>query len=173
MPKMSGIEFYKSIEQSTMVIFTTAHSQYALEGFNLNAIDFLLKPFSFERFESAVIKANEYYNYQNQKETAKPQYIYVRADYSLVKIAFPEIHYIESLGDYICIYLENAKRITTRMTMKTVYEKLSAKDFIRVHRSFIVPIKGIENIKGKTMIVFGKEIPIGSLYEEEVFKLIK
>jgi hypothetical protein len=173
MPKMSGIEFYKSIEQSTMVIFTTAHSQYALEGFNLNAVDFLLKPFSFERFESAVIKANEYYNYQNHKETAKPQHIYVRADYSLIKIAFPEIHYIESLGDYICIYLDNGKRITTRMTMKTVYEKLSAKDFIRVHRSFIVPIKGIENIKGKTMIVYGKEIPIGNLYEEDVLKLIK
>ncbi len=173
MPKMSGIEFYKSIEQTTMVIFTTAHSQYALDGFNLKAIDFLLKPYSFDRFLSAVIKANEYYNYQNQKDTAKPQYIYVRADYSLVKIAFSEIRYIESLGDYICIYLDNNKRVTTRMTMKSVYEKLSPNDFIRVHRSYIVPISGIENLKGKTMIVYGKEIPIGNLYEDEVFKIIK
>ncbi len=173
MPKMSGIDFYKSIEQTTMVIFTTAHSKYALDGFNLHAIDFLLKPFSFERFQVAIHKANEFYNFQNQKTSSTAQYIYVRADYSLIKIAFPEILYIESLGDYICIYLENNKRVTTRMTMKTVFEKLAPKDFIRVHRSFIVPIKRIENIKGKTMTVGGKEIPIGNLYEEEVYKLIR
>ncbi len=173
MPQMSGIDFYKSLEQSAMVIFTTAHSQYALEGFNLNAIDYLLKPYSFERFEAALLKAKEFHAFQNQKTTEEPKYIYVRADYSLVKISFSEIHYIESLGDYICIYIDNNKRVTTRMTMKTILEKLPQKEFIRVHRSFIVPIKGIENLKGKALMVSGKEIPVGQLYEEDLFKIIK
>ncbi len=173
MPKMSGLEFYKTIEQNTMVIFTTAHSQYALDGFNLSAVDFLLKPYSFERFETAVIKANEYYNFQNQKETVQEQYIYVRADYSLIKIMFADILYIESLGDYINIFIHNQKRITTRMTMKVIIEKLPAKEFIRVHRSFIVPLKRIENVRNKTIMVAGKEIPIGSIYEEEIYKRFK
>ncbi len=173
MPGISGIELYKAIEQNTMVIFITAHSQYALEGFNLSAIDFVVKPFTFERFETAVNKAKEYYYYQTNKDSKEPEIIYVRVDYSLMKIALSDILYIESLADYIHIYLQNQKRITTRITMKAMEDKLSKKNFIRVHRSYIVPVAQIENVRNKTISIAGKEIPIGRSYEKKVAKLIK
>ena len=173
MPGITGFELYKAIEQNTMVIFITAHSKYALEGFNLSALDFILKPFTFERFEIAVNKAKEYYNFQNRKDSSHQQYIYVRVDYSLMKIALDDILYIESLADYVNIYFKNQKRITNRITMKAITEKLSSKDFIRVHRSYIVPIAGIENIRNKNIIIGDKQIPIGRSYEKEVSKYFK
>ncbi len=173
MPGISGIELYKAIEQNTMVIFITAHSKYALDGFNLSAVDFVVKPFTFERFETAVNKAKEYYYYQTNKNSKDQQVIYVRVDYSLTKIALADILYIESLADYIHIYLQNQKRITTRITMKAMEDKLSQKNFIRVHRSFIVPISQIENVRNKIITIAGTEIPIGRSYEKAVSKLIK
>ena len=94
MPSISGIDLFKSLEKEVMVIFTTAYSEYAVEGFNLNAIDFLLKPFTIERFQQAVGKANEYYNYINTNETTKQPYLFIRADYSLVKIKLSDIIYL-------------------------------------------------------------------------------
>jgi hypothetical protein len=173
MPGITGIELYKAIEQNTMVIFITAHSKYALDGFNLSAVDFVVKPFTFERFETAVNKAKEYYYYQTNKNSKDQQVIYVRVDYSLTKIALADILYIESLADYIHIYLHNQKRITTRITMKAMEDKLSQKNFIRVHRSFIVPISQIENVRNKIITIAGTEIPIGRSYEKAVSKLIK
>ena len=172
MPQMTGIELYKTIEQNTMVIFTTAHSQYALDGFELNAIDFLLKPYSFQRFETAVKKAHEIFNFQKKAENTTASYIFVRADFSLIKVELADIAYVESLGDYISIFLKNGKRITTRLTMKGVLEKLPADDFIRVHRSYIIPVKGVEKFTGKSIFLLEKEIPIGSLYEEEFLKRV-
>jgi len=173
MPGITGIELYKASEQNTMVIFVTAHSQYALDGFNLSAVDFIVKPFTFERFETAVNKAKEYYYYQTNKDNKDQQVIYVRVDYSLMKISLADILYIESLADYIHIYLQNQKRITTRITMKAMEDKLSQKNFIRIHRSYIVPLAQIENVRNKTIAIAGKELPIGRSYEKEVAKLIK
>ncbi len=99
MPSMSGIDFYKSLNQETMVIFTTAHSQFALEGFNLNAIDYLLKPFSIQRFQQAVAKANDFYNYTHQTDKIQNQYLFIRADYKLMKISISDILFIEGLND--------------------------------------------------------------------------
>ena len=173
MPRITGIELYKAIEQKTMVIFITAHSKYALDGFNLSAVDFVIKPFTFERFEIAVNKAKDYYYYQTNKNSKDQQVIYVRVDYSLMKITLSEILYIESLADYIHIYMINQKRITTRITMKAMEDKLSQKNFVRVHRSFIIPMAQIENVRNKIITIAGKEIPIGRSYEKTVAELLK
>jgi DNA-binding LytR/AlgR family response regulator len=170
MPSMTGIEFFNLVEQNTMVIFTTAHSQYAVEGFNLSAVDFLLKPFTFERFMQAVNKANEYYNFQNKTDNATPAALFVRADYSLVKINLSDIHFVEGLDDYLKIHLSSAKKVVTRMTMKSILEKLPANEFIRVHRSFIVPLKKIESVRNKIITIGGEEIPIGLSYEQQFFE---
>ena len=167
MPALTGIDFYKSIEQKTMVIFCTAHGQYAVEGFNLNALDYLLKPFTFERFKQATDKARDYFASNNNQKT---QHIFVRADYSLQKIMLDDITCIEALDDYLKIYINQQKTIVARMTMKAMLEKLPKTDFLRVHRSFIVPIKKVESLRNKTLQLGDKKIPVGNSYEEEVLK---
>lgn len=164
MPSINGIEFYKQLKQNTMVIFTTAYSEYAVEGFNLNAIDYILKPFTFDRFLTAVNKAQEFYNYQSQNQNTS-QFLFVRADYSLIKINIANIMYIEGLDDYLKIHIQNQKTVVTRVTMKSILEKLP-KDFVRVHRSFIVPLSRVESVRNKTITIAGTDIPIGASYEE-------
>ena len=173
MPSLTGIEFYKAVQQDTKVIFTTAHSQYAVEGFNLQAVDFLLKPYTFERFSQAVNRANDTIGQSGQGDSASEQFLFVRADYSLVKINIADILYIEGLDDYLKIHILNQKTIVTRMTMKAVLKKLQPKDFVRIHRSFIVPFKRVESVKNKVVLLEGKELPVGNSYEEEFFKLFK
>jgi DNA-binding LytR/AlgR family response regulator len=173
MPAMSGIELYKSVEQNTMVIFTTAYSEFAVEGFNLNAVDYLLKPYTYDRFLQAVNKAKELSSAPQTAEKNLDQFLFVRADYSLVKIAVKDIMLIEGLDDYLKIHLETGKNVVTRMTMKGILEKLPATDFIRVHRSFIIPIHKVETVRKKIIYVSGKEIPIGSSYEDEFFSIFK
>jgi DNA-binding LytR/AlgR family response regulator len=170
MPSMTGIELFRSITQNTMVIFTTAYSEYAVEGFNLNAIDYLLKPFTFERFQQGVNKANEYFKIQQPNDAETPSYLYIRADYRLHKIPLADILFIEGLDDYLKIHIINAKSIVARMTMKNMLEKLPAKDFMRVHRSFIVPFSRIENVRNKIISIGEEEIPIGVSYEKIFFE---
>ena len=173
MPSLTGIEFYKAVQQDTKVIFTTAHSEYAVEGFNLQAVDFLLKPYTFERFEQAVNRAKEAIGITRQSDSSSEQFLFVRADYSLVKINISDILYIEGLDDYLKIHVHNQKTIVTRMTMKSILKRLPQKDFVRIHRSFIIPFKRVESVKNKVLILEGKELPIGNSYEEEFFKLFK
>lgn len=175
MPSMTGIELFRSVTQRTMVIFTTAYSEYAVEGFNLNAIDYLLKPFTFERFQQGVNKAHEYLKIQQPNDAETPSYLYIRADYRLHKIPLTDILFIEGLDDYLKIHIINAKSsvtqsIVARMTMKTMLEKLPAKDFVRVHRSFIVPFSRIENVRNKIISIGEEEIPIGVSYEKTFFE---
>jgi DNA-binding LytR/AlgR family response regulator len=173
MPSLSGLNFYKEIEQVSMVIFTTAFSEYAVEGFNLNAIDYLLKPFTVERFMIAVNKANEFHAYTHQKEKSRQEYLFIRVDYSLVKLKISDILLIEGLDDYLQIFLADQKKIVPRMTMKAIMSKLPAEEFIRVHRSFIVPLARIEQVRNKVILTGGREIPLGSSYEQEFFKVFK
>jgi len=168
MPAMSGIDFYKSVPHKTMVIFTTAYSEYAVEGFNLSAIDYLLKPFEHERFMQAVNKANEYYKYLYKQDAAANQYLFIRADYSLVKIAFSDIVYIEGLDNYLKIHLANNKPLIARMSMKAVMDKLPENEFIRVHRSYIVSFSKVNFVRNKMIHIGGVEIPVGSNYNEVV-----
>src|SRR5579871_6813506 len=111
MPSLSGIELYRSIGQDSMAIFTTAHSEYAVEGFNLNAVDFLLKPFTYERFLQATTKANDFFNYRNNANPKQELYLFVRADYRLIKINIADILYIEGLDDYIKIFIKDQKTV--------------------------------------------------------------
>jgi DNA-binding LytR/AlgR family response regulator len=175
MPAMSGIDFFKLIPPGTMVIFTTAYSEYAVEGFNLNAVDYLLKPFDFERFQQAVRKANEFYNYSKTKEAAtNTDHFFIRVDYSLQKINFADIKYIEGLDNYLKIHLRSGKNLVIRMSMKLMNDKLPVADFMRVHRSFIIPLKDIQHIRNKVIYLNGGvEVPVGANYTEEVNARIK
>jgi DNA-binding LytR/AlgR family response regulator len=171
MPSISGIEFYKSIPQKAMVIFTTSYSEYAVESYNLNALDYLLKPFTFKRFEQAVQKAHDYMRLTQQQEAPDGKYLILRVDYSLVKILLDDILFIEGLDNYLKIHGRGQKPIVVRMTMKAIQEKLPAANFIRVHRSHIVSLSRIEAVRNKMIFIEGEEIPIGSSYEENFFSV--
>lgn len=166
MPVKNGLDFYKNISQNTKVIFTTAYSDYAVDAFSVNAVDYLLKPFSFERFKTAVEKVKD------NSETSEVKHLSIRADYKLHKINFDTIQLIEGLDDYIRIHLKDSTKITARSSMKSIMEKLSEKDFIRVHRSFIVPVSDIKTIVNKNIHIAEFIIPIGETYKDDVMKIL-
>jgi len=168
MPALTGIDLYKSIWQNTMVIFTTAYSEYAVEGFNLNAVDYLLKPFTFERFMQAVNKAKTAAKIADDQ---KEKYLFIRADYSLIKIVTEDILFIEGLDDYLKIHIQNDKPVIARMTLKNILEKLPSADFVRVHRSYVVPFSRIKSVRNKIIYIENEEIPVGNSYEENFLKL--
>jgi len=167
MPSLSGIDFYKSINTETLAIFTTAHSEYAVEGFNLNAVDYLLKPFTYERFFQAVNKAKEIID--RRAPAAAQEFLFLRIDYSLVKIAIADIVFVEGMDDYLRIYLRGRQPLLVRMTMKAILSQLPSHRFLRVHRSYIVALNSIVNIRNKIIYLEGQEIPIGISYEKEFF----
>ncbi|CAD0000852.1 LytR/AlgR family response regulator transcription factor [Flavobacterium chungangense] len=169
MPSISGLDFYKKMPHRTMVIFTTAYSEYAVDGFTLNATDYLLKPISLSRFQQAVEKAFQQWKTQNQ--SLEQQYLFIRADYSLIRILFTDILFIEGLDDYIKIHIQNQKTVVARMTLKKLIEKLPSPEFIRVHRSFIVPVSKIEKVRNKTIYIKEEEIPVSASYETAFFAL--
>jgi DNA-binding LytR/AlgR family response regulator len=174
MPSLNGIELLNNVKQETMVIFTTAYSHYAVEGFNLNAVDFLLKPFSFERFQQAVKKAEDQLLLQKQKaEITEPGFIYIRADYRLIKIDLKDILFIESLDDYLKIHLDQQKPVVARMTMKNIMEKLPSPRFVRIHRSYIVALEKITSTRGKLVTVGEQDLPIGNSFEVDFLKSFK
>lgn len=170
MPSISGIDFYKKLPHKTMVIFTTAYSEYAVEGFTLSATDYLLKPFSFSRFQQAVEKA--YLQWKIQNQNPEQQNLFIRADYSLIKILISDILFIEGLDDYLKIHIQNQKTVVARMTLKSLLEKLPSPEFIRVHRSFIVPISKIEKVRNKIVYINEEEIPVSASYEAAFFALL-
>lgn len=171
MPTVSGIEFLNKAQQKTMVIFTTAYSEYAVAGFNLNAVDFLLKPFTLERFMKAVEKAESIFTAQQQSAFQNPDCFFVRANYSLVKIDYNDILYIEGLDDYVKIHLASQQPVLARMTIKNILDKLPQQNFVRVHRSFIIPIRRIEQLRKNMILVAGTEIPVGVSYKDVIDKL--
>lgn len=168
MPALMGTELVKLLRQDVMVVFTTAYDNFAIEGFNLNAVDYLLKPFSHERFLQAVEKVKKLSIRTQQSEGKKEQYLTVRADYTLMRIELEKIKFIEGLDDYIKIHLEDAKPIVTRFTMKSILENLPADLFIRVHRSYIVPSNKITALKNKIVFIGETQIPVGSSYESNL-----
>ena len=152
-----------------MVIFTTAFSEYAVVSYELNAIDYLLKPINQKRFTQAVTKAQEYFDHIHKKDHSTDKNIFIRADFSLVKIPLDDILYIEGLADYLKIHIRDRKTIVARMTMKDMMEKLPSTDFIRVHRSYILPFRKIEAVRGTTIIIGEMEFPIGRTYTDDFF----
>ena len=172
MPSVSGLHFYKNLPGEPMVIFTTGYSEYAVEGFNLQAVDYLLKPFTQARFNQAVAKAVSTYEFKRQQAGGGQQYISIRADYSVHRIALSDIRYIEGLDDYLKIHLDNAKPIVARMTMKAMMENLPEASFMRVHRSYIIPLARITMVRNKTIYIDDAQIPVGGSYEEAFFKAL-
>ncbi len=165
MPDITGLDLVRSLNEKPIVIFTTAHKKFAIEGFELDTIDYLLKPISFERFSKAVNKAIEYYGYINKINSETNENLFVYSEYRLVKIPLNDIEYIESLEDYIRINLVNAKPILTLMPLKTVLEKLPANNFTRIHRSYIVNINKVHSVLNRKLTLSSStEIPISDSY---------
>ena len=169
MPDTDGIELIKSIDQEIMVIFTTAFSEYAVRGFELNAIDYLLKPIKQKRFEQSCLKALDFYDFKKQKKSKENNFIYVRSQYSLIKIPLSDILFFETMDDYIKIHRTNTKPILTLLSMRKLLQLLPEKKFIRVHRSFAVSIEKIQAVRAKTVIIEDHQLPIGITYEKAFF----
>ena len=181
MPDVSGIQFLKSLSKKPPVIFTTAFEKYALEGYELDVIDYLLKPFSFDRFLKAVNKAQEYLNMTMKPElpaslegaNGADNFLFVKTDYKLMKINLNEILYIEGLKDYVKIYTTSSDRpVISLLTMKAMEEKLSPREFIRVHRSYIVALHQVQFIQHSTVHMGNKEIPVSEHYKDNFYKII-
>ena len=183
MPQLTGMDFLRTLNNPPITIFTTAYDNYAVEGFELNALDYLLKPISFERFVKAVNKAVDQINLQRKgSETvttsidSEDDFMFVKADKKLVKVNFDEIIYIEGLKDYVIIRMEGNKRVITLQTMKSLEEKLPLKFFKRIHRSYIVGIDKIEAIVGNMIEVSEKgqkkHLPIGKNYRDELLNIV-
>ena len=178
MPSINGIDFYKNLDKNVMVIFTTAFPEYAVAGFELNAVDYLMKPFSFERFMQSVNKSKEYFNFLNSSSAGTAQnHFFIRADYKLIKVMYEDIVYIEGLNDYVKIFLLNQKPIIARMTMKNMLDRLPHESFIRVHRSYIVSKDKVTSLKNKNLFInFNNEmveISIGKSYEDCIDTILK
>lgn len=171
MPEVNGMEFSQLLESTTRIIFTTAFSEYALEGYKVSAIDYLLKPISYSDFLSAAKKARDWFEISRKAARAEDKAmtgIYVKSDYKLVHILFDDILYIEGLKDYIKIYLNNeARPLLTLMSMKSMEETLPSNLFIRVHRSYIIAKNRIESINKNRISIAGREISIGETYKQD------
>jgi len=168
LPKLSGINFLKSLLQSPLIIFTTAYPEFAVEGFELNAVDYLLKPFSFERFLKAVNKVIEKLNnFSLPKKEEIDAFIFFKSDKKIHKVDLESIHYIEAVGDYMKVITDSGQLLINE-TMKNLQEELPARSFIRVHKSFIISRNRIKFIEGNYIQVETKSIPIGATYRNDV-----
>lgn len=167
MPHMSGIEVVQILENPPMVIFTTAYQNYALTGFELSAIDYLVKPFSFDRFFKAVMKAQKQLDLINSNiiNAAAVDYIMVKVDYSVVKVMFSSIKYIEGLKDYVKIYTTE-KNLVTKSTMKNIEERLPSKQFMRIHKSFVINLDQVNSFENNHVVIDKDHIPLGLQYKE-------
>lgn len=175
MPKLTGIEFIKVLNPNAQIIFTTAYREYAIESYELNVADYLLKPVSFQRFLKAVNKVLNGQHEEAQQEESKDAlrsdspHIFLKADRKMVKVYLKDILYIESLKDYVRIKLQG-KEVISLQKISFLEEKLPEDCFIRVHRSFIVPLKRIDAFSNNAVEVNGIEIPIGRNYKEKVLE---
>lgn len=170
MPELSGLEFAKLLPRDTKVIFTTAFSQYAIEGYKVNALDYLLKPISFEDFTTVVKKAIDYFDTAARAEASqRDRIIFVKSDYKLQRIALDDILFIEGVKDYVKFYLQgNAKPVMSLMNMSKIEAYLPQPEFMRVHRSYIAHMTKIESVD-RTRLVYGEEfIPVSGTYKDAV-----
>lgn len=177
MPRLNGLQFLQSLNHPPLVIIVSAYEKYAVEGFNLQVADYLLKPFSFDRFLKACNRTAELFRVRQPampSEAVKNYDFFVHVDYSLVRIIVTDINYIQSLKDYIKIYLSSTtKPIVTRMPLKTIEAKLPAGAFIRTHRSFLVAISRITTIKRDVVCIGTTEIPISETFRENIIRMLK
>ena len=178
MPDLNGVEFVRSLTERPMVIFTTAYSEYAIDGFKLDAVDYLLKPFGFSEFSRAAAKANSLHELRRNQREAAPEptpeaepkdkeYISVKADYKVSLVRIADIVYLESEGEYVRMHLADGTAITTLFRLKNMEAALPADQFMRVHRSYIVNLRCIKSyVKGRIFLSDTEYVPIGENYKE-------
>ena len=179
MPQLTGLQFMKIAHGKCKVILTTAYAEYALEGFENDAIDYLLKPISFERFYKAVQKAQHYFNLGSKNQVVEQQtfevekdFIFIKTEYKLVKVNIADILYIEGLQNYITIYTLQDKIISLQ-NIKKIEEQLPKKHFVRAHKSYLVAIKKIESIERSRIYIHNVVIPLGDVYRDGFYKAIE
>jgi len=174
MPEFNGIELVKSLNTKPLIIFTTAHPEYAVQGYELDIVDYLLKPIAFDRFVKSVNKASELMNFKKGESHVKDEldYIFIKSEQKYIKVNFSDILYIEALADYVKVHTPE-KRIITLQTMKNLEDKLPSEQFVRVHRSYIIALDKINSISGNVIYMNKDEVPIGKNFREEFFKIIQ
>ena len=178
MPDITGLEFLKTLDKKPNIVFTTAYKEYALEGYELNVSDYLLKPFSFDRFLKAVNKVAETIENKTESSTTSEQqsphlydnYLTIRADRKHYKINYDDLIYVEGQKAYVTFHTTN-KKVTALASLKDLEEKLPEKQFIRIHKSFIVSIKFIDSLEGNLIEIHNKKLPVGKSYKAEVEKI--
>jgi two-component system LytT family response regulator len=175
MPGLTGLQFIQSMAMKPMIILITAYEKYALQGFNLDVTDYLVKPVSLDRFVKACNKAWEIHQLKNKPQTNNssstplPDYFFVNVDYSLLKINFADIIWIEGLKDYVKIHLKNtSKSVITRISMKSIEEQLPSAKFLRIHKSYIVSVEQITAVRKNSVFIKEMELPVGDNYRETV-----
>ncbi len=174
MAGLSGLDFYRSLHHPPQVIFTTAYPQYALEGFDVNALDYLVKPISFDRFVKAALKAKEYFetharNGAQQTKKDAADFFYIKTDNKIEKIFLSDIFYAEALQNYVCIHAKEKKYITY-LTFKALEEYLPADKFLKIHKSFIVAISKVDSIEPGNLNILNKKLPISRNLKTEVIE---
>lgn len=174
MPELTGIQFMKVLNGKCKVILTTAYEEYALQAFDHDVVDYLLKPFSLERFMTAVQKARERIGQSRPaSEAVKPDYIFVKSEYRIIKIGLKDILYFESLRDYIAIHTISAGKILTLQSLRSFEEALDGKDFLRIHKSYIIAIDKISSIERKRVVIQETYLPVGETYLEVFWKRLQ
>lgn len=177
MPKITGLEFFRMLQHPPPVIFTTAYPQYALEGFEVNALDYLVKPISFDRFLKAAMKAKEYYEMREKNAVnngnSAGDYFFIKADNKLVKLEYNDVLFVEALQNYVVIHTKD-KKFITYLTFKSVEEYLPANQFIKTHKSYIIAASQIDSIEGNDIRIGVHHVPISRNLKDEVMeKLLK
>lgn len=181
MPDIDGVQFVRSLLNPPLVVFTTAYSEYAIDGFRLDAVDYLLKPIAFEDFLKASNKLNRIYSMNNSAQPAVEQgeevcrdCLYVKSDYRMLRVPISSIKYIESMSEYVRIFVDdNPKPIVSLLSMKKIEESLPAGDFMRVHRSYLINLNKVKEVS-KMRLVYdgGVYVPIGEMYKDAFFEYI-
>lgn len=174
MPRITGIEFLKSLQNPPMVVFTTAYPNYALQGFELDVVDYLVKPYPFDRFLKATNKALDLFMLKNKPGEELPPglpYMFVKTTNKLEKVVFKDVIFVEAMENYMVIHTAGQK-LMTMMTMKNLEETLPATDFIRIHKSFIINIEKVDAIDGNEVIVSGRKLPLSRQRKQEVLERI-
>jgi DNA-binding LytR/AlgR family response regulator len=173
MPDMNGIQLYESLSYKPLVIFTTAYSNHAVTGFELDAVDYLVKPFAFQRFLKAVNKAYEQFRaVQPAAPGSTRNFMFVKDGTKIVKVNYDDILYIEGMKDYVKIMMRDKKMVLTLMSMQHMMEKLPAEKFVRIHRSYIVPLSKIELVEKNRVVIGGKHLPVGSSYKNGLMQAL-
>jgi DNA-binding LytR/AlgR family response regulator len=170
MPDISGIDFFKSLPRKPMVIFTTAYSEHAVTSFEMDAVDYLLKPFSLPRFIQACNKAYELYTFRNDTETT--EHLYIKTGYEQIKVLFDDILYLEAAGNYVTFVLKD-KKILSRSTFAEAINLVPATKFVRVHRSFLVSINKIDKVERHQVTVGNNKVPVSDAYSNELSEALK